>query len=203
MIHWFSPLRLFTRTKIRLHQPCVEEHFFSSGSPITALEAFHQIRTHFQLSSNEWALKSITSLGFVNNDGTSFGWTFSVDDLRHQAIAVFETEHIRNSAGLIIGLKIKMIRHPFPSIGSPIYNVSVRGGGVSLLDHAWLQMRSQSVDLPFDFIDSPIVSSNVFLEGFVSPFLLASVVLQGCPLWEATFGEKTVYVPLTESVPNL
>lgn len=70
-----------------------------------------------------------------------------------------------------------MTRCPFPSIGSPIYNVSMRDGGDVLLDQAWVQVRSNSIDLRFDFIDSNIVSNNVFFEGFVYPFELSSVVL--------------------------
>lgn len=201
MINWFSPWNLLSRTRVRLHRPEFHENVSEQVVyPMTAREAWAYMCAHLKLVTADVALTQIESITEINNDGTAFGWRFSLDVLSQHAKGTVEWATIRHKNADVGGVKVTHTLAPYPCIGSPVYQVVAHGAGsCHLLDSAWEQMRQKAVDVPVDFVDSNTACLELFEQGMLCPFHLFTNVRHGQCVWEARKGEKTAVAQLCRS----
>ncbi len=202
MVNWFSPWNLLSRTHVRLNQPVLKEHTDDCPHVLTAQEAWGHIIKNYGWSEILVALKEIESVGIVNNDGTAFGWRFCVDLLDQQGNAVAIWEALREQKGCVVGNRLRCTCTPYPAIGSPVYQIVSQGmGSEKILDAAWKQMRENSQDLCWNFVDSDQIALELFEKGWVGSYQLRTARYQNVAVWEAFHNEQKLVFSLENSFP--
>lgn len=202
MVNWFSPWNLISRTHVRLNQPVFKEQRNDCPHLLTAQEAWVCVVEHFKWTKEHVALKEVESIGVVNNDGTAFGWRFCLDLLNQQGTAIVVWEALRAPSGCVVGNRLHCTSIPYPAIGSPVYQVVAHGmGGEKLLNAAWKQMRENTQDLPWDFVDSNHIALMVFDKGWVGAYHLRTTTRAASIMWEAYHNEQKLMFSFEDAAP--
>lgn len=204
MVNWFSPWNLLSRTHVRLNQPVFKECEDNSACLLTAGEAWNHAVGSFGWDETHVAIKEIESVGGVNTDGTAFSWRFCIDLLDQQATATVVWESLRGAQGCVIGGRLRCTSSPYPVIGSPIHQIVAQGmGSEKLLNAAWQQMRENSSDLPWDFIDSDQVALDAFEQGWVGTYQLRTTEHNNTMVWEVHHNDQRLLFQLSHHAPAL